>query len=90
MMRRYLPLAVASLGFVAFVVLLQAQPDAPRPPVAKKVQKVTEIHGDKLVDNYYWLREKKDPEVIKHLQAENAYTDAIMKPTVPLSAMTAS
>src|SRR5205823_4745951 len=37
-----------------------------------------------LVDDYYWLRQKKDAAVLKHLEAENAYTDAVMKPTLPL------
>jgi oligopeptidase B len=53
----------------------------PAPPVAKKVPKTTEIHGQKLVDNYYWLRDKKNPEVKAYLEAENAYTDAAMKAT---------
>ena len=57
---------------------------APAPPVAKKEPKVTEINGHKLVDNYYWLREKKNPEVKAYLDAENAYTDTVMKPTEPL------
>lgn len=56
----------------------------PQPPVAKKVPKVTEIHGQKLVDNYYWIREKSNPEVVAYLDAENAYADAMMKPTEPL------
>jgi oligopeptidase B len=56
----------------------------PAPPVAKKVPKITEINGRKLVDNYYWLRDKKNPEVKAYLEAENAYTDAVMKPTEPL------
>jgi len=56
----------------------------PSPPVAKKVPKVTEINGRKLVDNYFWLRDKKNPEVKAYLEAENAYTDAVMKPTEPL------
>src|SRR5215469_6814263 len=51
------------------------------PPTAKKVPKVTEINGRKLVDNYFWLREKKNPEVKAYLEAENVYTDAVMKPT---------
>lgn len=73
-------------GFAALVVLslVQAQPAGPPPPVAKKVATTTEIHGETLVDHYRWLREKKDPEVIKHLEAENAYTQAVMKPTAPL------
>jgi protease II len=53
----------------------------PAPPVAKKVPKVTEINGHKLVDNYFWLRDKKNPEVKAYLEEENAYTDAVMKPT---------
>jgi len=56
----------------------------PAPPVAKKVPKVTEINGQKLVDNYFWLRDKKNPEVKAYLEAENAYTDTVMKPTEPL------
>jgi len=54
---------------------------APAPPVAKKVPKVTEINGQKLVDNYYWLRDKQNPEVKAYLDAENAYTDAVTKST---------
>jgi oligopeptidase B len=53
----------------------------PAPPVAKKVPKTTEVNGRKLVDNYFWLRDKKNPEVKAYLEAENAYTDAVMKPT---------
>ena len=53
----------------------------PAPPVAKKVPKTTEINGRTLVDNYFWLRDKQNPEVAAYLQAENAYTDAVMKPT---------
>jgi oligopeptidase B len=56
----------------------------PVPPVAKKEPKTTEINGRKLVDNYYWLREKKNPAVKAYLEAENDYTDAVMKPTEPL------
>jgi len=53
----------------------------PAPPVAKKVPKTTEINGHAMVDNYYWLRDKKNPEVKAYLEAENSYTDALMKPT---------
>jgi oligopeptidase B len=55
-----------------------------KPPVAKQSAKITEIHGYKLTDNYFWLREKSNPEVIKYLEAENQYTDALMKPTQAL------
>jgi oligopeptidase B len=49
------------------------------PPRAKKIAKVDTIHGDIRVDNYYWLRDKKNPEVIAYLEAENRYTDAMTK-----------
>ena len=54
------------------------------PPMAKKVPKELTIHGDTRVDNYYWLNERESPEVIAYLEAENAYTEAMMKRTEPL------
>jgi oligopeptidase B len=59
-------------------------PSLPSPPIAKKVPKVTEVNGQKLVDNYFWLRDKENPDVKAYLEAENAYTDAVMKPTEAL------
>jgi oligopeptidase B len=56
----------------------------PNPPVAKKVPKETTLHGVTLVDNYYWLREKDNPEVKAYLEAENAYTSAGTKHTAAL------
>jgi len=53
----------------------------PAPPVAKKVPHVTEVNGRQMVDNYFWLRDKPNPEVRAYLEAENSYTDAVMKPT---------
>jgi oligopeptidase B len=55
-----------------------------KPPVAKPVPKSDTTNGDTRVDNYFWLREKKNPEVISYLEAENAYTEAVMKPTADL------
>jgi oligopeptidase B len=45
-------------------------------PVAKKIPAERSFHGDTVVDEYEWLRAKDDPEVIAHLTAENAYTEA--------------
>jgi oligopeptidase B len=59
---------------------------ATQPPVAKKDPKITEIHGRKLVDDYFWLREKSNPDVRAYLEAENAYTDGVMKATEPMQA----
>jgi oligopeptidase B len=50
-------------------------PRAPRKPVEHR------LHGDLRVDDYSWLREKEHPKVIRYLEAENAYSDAILKPT---------
>ncbi len=51
------------------------------PPAAPKKPKVDVIHGDKRVDDYFWMRDKKNPEVIAYLEAENAHTAAAMKAT---------
>jgi oligopeptidase B len=51
------------------------------PPVARVVPKKLEAHGDVRVDNYYWLNQRDSPEVIAYLEAENAYTEAIMAHT---------
>ena len=52
-------------------------------PVAKKVAYEMKIHGDTRVDDYYWMRddERKDPEIIAHLNAEKAYTKTILEHT---------
>ena len=52
-----------------------AQSGADQPPVAKKLPHVTDIHGSKLEDDYFWLREKTNPDVTAYLEAENAYTE---------------
>jgi oligopeptidase B len=51
------------------------------PPLARREPVETILHGDRRVDHYAWLRQKENPEVIAYLEAENAYTDAILQPT---------
>jgi oligopeptidase B len=58
--------------------------DAPRPPAARKEPHKLELHGDVRVDDFFWLKDKKNPDVIKYLEAENAYTGAMTKATEPL------
>lgn len=55
-----------------------------KPPIAKKHPKTDVVHGETLVDDYFWLREKSNPEVAAYLEAENAYTDSVMKGSEPL------
>jgi oligopeptidase B len=54
------------------------------PPVAKIEPKVDKMFGQERVDNYYWLRERGNPEVIAYLEAENEYTEDLMKHTQKL------
>ena len=56
----------------------------PVPPLAAVRPHIAETHGDRRVDDYHWLRDKEDPEVIAHLNAENHYTQAMMRPSLPL------
>lgn len=51
--------AASLLAAVMQVPAADDSPTRPAPPVAKQVPKVTEINGYKLVDNYFWLRDKK-------------------------------
>ncbi|MDX9697690.1 MAG: oligopeptidase B, partial [Bacteroidales bacterium] len=55
-----------------------------QPPDVKQIPKEITIHGKTRVDNYYWLNERENPEVIAYLEAENEYTKAILKPTEKL------
>lgn len=59
-------------------------PAVAKPPVAKKVPHEFELHGVKIADDYAWLKDKKNPETIAYLEAENAYAAAVMKPTEKL------
>ena len=70
--------------FVMTAATLSILAEVPTPPVAKKVPKSFTLHGDTRVDEYGWLRDKKSAETIAYLEAENAYADAVMKPTEKL------
>ncbi|KPK86126.1 MAG: protease 2 [Bacteroides sp. SM23_62_1] len=54
------------------------------PPIADKKPKELTIHNDTRIDDYFWLKDRDNPEVIDYLKAENEYTDAIMKDTEKL------
>jgi oligopeptidase B len=54
------------------------------PPTASKKPHVLELHGDRRIDNYFWMREIDNPETIAYLEAENAYTETIMRHTEAL------
>ncbi len=69
---------------VFITIMTTALPAELQPPTAAIRPKVIENHGDSRTDNYFWLREKSNPEVVAHLEAENRYTESRMKATEAL------
>src|SRR5437868_15122638 len=53
-------------------------------PFAARRPAVLEKHGDRRLDPYFWLRQRANPEVVAHLEAENSYADHVMRPTAAL------
>jgi oligopeptidase B len=51
------------------------------PPIANKVKKELKIHNDIRIDNYYWLNQRENPEVISYLNQENKYKETKLKST---------
>ena len=54
-----------------------------KPPVAEIIPKLDIMQDEQRTDNYFWLRDKSNPKVIEYLEAENRYTEAVMKHTEP-------
>jgi len=52
-----------------------------KPPVAKIIPKELTAHGHTRIDNYYWLNQRDNPEVMAYLEAENSYKGAVMAHT---------
>ena len=74
--------AIALLIWCALAAPLSTS--ATQPPVAARQPHLTVIHGDTLRDDYFWLREKTNPDVRAYLEAENVYAAGIMASTAPL------
>jgi oligopeptidase B len=71
-------------SMLSFQLVCSAFAGVHQPPVPAKHEHVMEMHGQKLVDPYFWMRERKNPELVKHLEAENAYAEAVLVPTKAL------
>ena len=54
------------------------------PPIASRRPTERHLHGEAVVDDYFWMRDRNDPEVIGYLEAENAYTEAMTEHLAPL------
>lgn len=77
----------ACVLFFAAVVILPScneKKNTMTPPSAKQIKKELTLHGDTRTDNYYWLNDRENDEVIAYLEAENAYTKAMMEHTEEL------
>jgi len=69
-----------TLGLYMLIQLISGIPlpgQTPQPPIAPVIEHQETRHGATVVDNYFWLRDKTNPEVIKYLEEENAYTAAM-------------
>ncbi len=76
---------IATVCLLATIPLMNAcTSDKPDYPAAAKRPVMLEQHGHERSDDYFWLNEREDPEVIAYLEAENAYTDRMLEPTVGL------
>jgi oligopeptidase B len=76
--------ALASRGLFRFPTADAATRAERNAPIAPVVPKAFEEFGSVRIDNYDWLRDRKDPRVITYLEAENAYTNARLEPIKPL------
>lgn len=65
-------------------VTLLKQSDFPAPPVAAVIPDTFENFGQQRIDNYFWLKEKQNSQVIDYINAENAYTETVMASTKEL------
>jgi oligopeptidase B len=54
------------------------------PPLAERRPQVSEIHGDRMVDDYFWMRDRNDPAVMAYLAEENRYAESVIAPLAPL------
>jgi oligopeptidase B len=70
-------------AWLVAVNTLAAQDAGLKPPIAPVKPHQFEFHGQKMEDPYAWLKDKKNPEVIKYLNEENAYREAFTKHLKP-------
>jgi oligopeptidase B len=77
MRRTVLLLAALALTALAPGSAVSSEAGRPEPPVARRIPVADTLFGDVRVDDYHWMRDREDPEVIAYLEAENEYTAAM-------------
>ncbi|MDQ2927017.1 MAG: oligopeptidase B, partial [Pseudomonadota bacterium] len=72
--------ALVALLFSASAPHMALAQTLPEPPVAPREAKDVSVHGDRRIDDYFWMRHRDDPRTLPYLRAENAYADAWFAP----------
>jgi len=75
---------LAACSWILWTPSQAALAEGPEPPVAKIEAKTFVEHGQERTDDYYWLKDRDNPDVVKYLEAENAYTAAVLGHTQTL------
>ncbi len=75
-LRQYTILGIVLLSSI--LIMTSCNNNKMSAPKAEKIRKELTKHEDTRIDNYYWLNERENPEVIKYLEAENKYTENML------------
>ena len=78
-------LTALMIAMTSTVPAFATPPTAASAPVAATAAWQETRHGEVVTDDYRWLQKKEDPKVIAHLEAENAYTEAMTRDIAPLA-----
>ncbi|CAN5489419.1 oligopeptidase B [soil metagenome] len=80
---------VAIFSLVALALSLSVQlanaQSPTKPPSVQQKEHISDWHGTKVNDPFFWLREKTNPDVRKYLDAENAYTESLTASLTPFA-----
>ena len=72
------------IATILFIAASASLGEALTPPDAQKQPRELSAHGQTRIDNYYWMRDRDDPQVIEYLEAENRFLESAMADTVSL------
>ncbi len=76
---------LCSILALSATITVAQQSATANPPIAKKLRVEKQINGTALVDDYGWLRDRKNAEVVQYLEAENAYAEAMTAAQKPFA-----
>ncbi len=70
--------------YIHFKIKIQKMPNKIAAPIAKEIPKSLKKHKEVRIDNYFWLNDRENPEVIDYLNQENAYYESMTEHTKDL------